>query len=133
MFILDIVKPTGKYNSIEVEALTLPSVDGKLTILPNHMSTVIALDFGISKIRTFDGVKRYATSDGMFTFENNKGMLFLDTIESEDEIDYMRARAAQERAEERIRKKESVEELKRGELALRRSLIRLSLEEWLRR
>lgn len=130
MFILDIVKPTGKYNSMEVEALTIPSLDGQLTILPNHMATVVALDFGISKITTYDGFKKYAISDGMFTFENNKGMLFLDTIESEDEIDFIRAKAAKERAQARIKTRESAEELQRGELALKRSLIRLSLEKW---
>lgn len=129
MFKLDIVKPTGKYNQMEVEALTLPSMDGQITILPNHMPTVIALDFGIGKIKTYDGAKRYAISDGMFTFEDNKGMLFLDSIEAEDEIDFMRARAAKERAEARIRKEESREELLRGELALKRSLVRLSLEK----
>lgn len=131
MFKLDIVKPTGMYNQMEVEALTLPSTDGQVTILPNHMPAVIALDFGIGKIKTYDGSKRYAISNGMFTFEDNKGMLFLDSIEAEDEIDFMRARAAKERAEARIRKEESREELLRGEFALKRSLIRLSLEKWL--
>lgn len=129
MFILDIVKPTGKYNSMEVESLVLPSMDGQVTILPNHMATVIALDFGISKITTYDGSKKYAISDGMFAFEKNKGMLFLDTIESEDEIDFIRAKAAKERAQARIKNRESTQELERGELALKRSLIRLSLEK----
>ena len=129
MFILDIVKPTGKYNSMEVEALTIPSLDGQLTILPNHMATVVALDFGISKITTYDGFTKYAISDGMFTLEINKGKIFLDTIESEDEIDFIRAKAAKERVQARIKNRESTQELERGELALRRSLIRLSLEK----
>ena len=129
MFTLDIVKPTGKYNTMEVEALSVPSTDGMITILPNHMTTLITLDFGIAKITTYDGSKKYAISEGLFTFEDNKGMLFLDTIESEDEIDFIRARAAQERARERIRRRESQAELERGEVALKRSLIRLSLEK----
>ena len=129
MFVLEIVKPTGKYNSMEVESLTLQSTDGQVTILPNHMATVISLDYGITKITTYDGKKKYATSSGMFTIDNNKAVMFLDTIEAEDEIDFMRARAAKERAEEQIRRRESIEELERGEFALKRSIIRLSLEE----
>ena len=129
MFILDIVKPTGKYNSMEVEALTMPSTDGQITVLPNHMPSVIALDFGVVKIKAYEGSKKYAISDGMFTFEDNKGMLFIDTIEAEDEIDFIRAKAALARARDRIKRRESIQELERGELALKRSLVRLSLEQ----
>lgn len=129
MFELEIVTPTGRYNTMEVEALTMPSTDGQITILPNHMPVVISLEIGIAKITTYDGSKRYAMSNGLFTFEDNKGLLFLDTIESEDEIDFVRAKAAKKRAEERIRKRESQQELERGELALKRSLVRLSLEK----
>ena len=129
MFELKIVKPTGQYSTKEVVSLSLPSTDGQYTILPNHMPVVVTLEIGIAKIITTDGSKRYAISDGLFTFEDNQGMLFLDTIESEDEIDFIRAKAAKERAKERIRRRESQEELERGELALKRSLVRLSLEK----
>lgn len=129
MFTLDIVKPTGRYNTMEVKALTLPSTDGIFTILPNHMPVIISLEYGIAKIKSFDGSKEYAISDGLFTFEDNKGMLFLDTIEAEDEIDFKRAKAAKARAQERILKEESLEELRRGEFALKRALNRLRLEQ----
>ena len=57
-----------------------------------------------------------------------KRVLLVDTVENSSEIDFVRAAAAKERAEERIAKKESADDIKLGEMALKRSLIRLSLQ-----
>lgn len=128
MFSFKIVTPKGEYANMEAKAVSVPSIDGIITVLANHMDVIIPLDIGILKIENADKDHRYAISSGMFTFKENRGVLFVDTIEHEDEIDYVRAEAAKARALARIAKRESVKELERGELALKRSLVRLSLK-----
>ncbi len=127
MFTLNIVTPTKHYKTVEVDRVSLPSTDGVITVLTNHMDLLVSLEFGILNIKYNGARERYVISDGMFIFKNNEASLLVDSIESADEIDFERALRAKERAEARISKKESVNELKRGEFALKRSLMRLSL------
>ena len=128
MFTLKIVTPKGEYENLEVERVTLPTSDGVITMLSNHMPLLTPIEFGVMRVKGKDFQEKYAVSQGLFTFKDNEASLLVDTIENSDEIDFVRAAAAKERAEERISKKESSDEIKRGEMALKRSLVRLSLE-----
>ena len=129
MFALKVVTPKGQYTNLEVSSVSVPSTDGIITVLPNHMDLIIPLNIGVLKIENTKEDMRYAISEGMFTFKDNRAILFVDTIEHEDEIDFIRAEAAKARAEARIARRESIQELERGELALKRSLVRLSLKK----
>ena len=129
MFALKVVTPKGQYSNLEVSSVSVPSTDGIITVLPNHMDLIIPLNIGVLKIENTKEDMRYAISEGMFTFKDNRAVLFVDTIEHEDEIDFIRAEAAKARAEARIARRESIQELERGELALKRSLVRLSLKK----
>lgn len=128
MFELNIVTPKGMYQKLDVVSVNVLSTDGRITTLSNHMDVIVPVDIGVLKIESENETLRYATSAGMLTFKDNRAVLFTDTIEHEDEIDFMRAEAAKERALRRIERRESVQELERGELALKRSLARLSLQ-----
>ena len=130
MFALKVVTPKGQYTNLEVSSVSVPSTDGIITVLPNHMDLIVPLNIGVLKIENTKEDMRYAISAGMFTFKDNRAVLFVDTIEHEDDIDFIRAEAAKARAEARIAKRESIHELERGELALKRSLVRLSLKKW---
>lgn len=128
MFTLKIVTPTKEYANLEVDRVSLPTSDGVITMLSNHMDLITPIEIGVVVVKVKDQKEKYAVSQGLFTFKDNEASLLVDTIENADEIDFVRAQAAKERAEERIAKKESAEEIKRGELALKRSLVRLSLD-----
>ena len=101
-FKLDIYTPYGHYLSDEIEFLSVSSEEYKLGILADHaemISTVKICEIEIEK----DGLRNYyATSGGMIKVKNNQVDLILQTIESADEIDLERARAAKERAERRL-------------------------------
>ena len=101
-FTLDIFTPFSHYYSDEVENLQVCSEEYMLGILPNHaplISTVTISELVITK----NGVKEsYATSGGVIKVENNKVELFLQSIESVDEIDLDRAIAAKDRALKRL-------------------------------
>lgn len=101
-FKLDIYTPYGHYLSEEVEYLSVSSEQYRLGIYAGHaelISTVVICEIEIEK----DGVRtHYATSGGMIKIKDNQVDLILKTIESADEIDLERAKAAKERAERRL-------------------------------
>lgn len=129
MFTLKIVTPTQEYKTLELDRISLPSTDGTVTVLSNHMDIMVPLEFGlITTIK--DKVKtKYVISEGLFTFAKNEATLLVTSIESEDELDLERAQLSKARAEERLSKKASTDDLKRAEYSLKRALIRLSLED----
>lgn len=129
MFNLKIVSPTEVYDELEVKSLTLPSTDGQRTILPNHMPLVLPLEVGVMYYKVNDKNDNFFLSEGLFTFEENQGTLLVNTIESEEEIDFNRAERARQRAVERLQTAKDVNEMKRAEFALQRSLTRLSLKK----
>ena len=128
-FKLDIYTPYGHYLSDEIEFLSVSSEEYKLGILADHaemISTVKICEIEIEK----DGLRNYyATSGGMIKVKNNQVDLILQTIESADEIDLERAKAAKERAERRLEEKplETIAQT-RARLALARANNRINIK-----
>ena len=100
-----------------------------ITLLPNHMATVLPLSIGIMYTKKKDHTVRYVISEGAFTFENNRATLLLQTIENEKDVDFNRAERARERAEERLHDYTHTIDMVRAEAALKRALTRLRLKD----
>ena len=122
MFNLRIVSPKGIYSEIEVDSLTLPTIDGQRTILANHMPIVLPLQIGIMYYKLNGEMHKFFLSEGLFTFEDNHGTILVNTVENQEEIDF-------NRAEERLKNQQGSVDMKRAELALQRSLTRLKLRQ----
>ena len=77
MFTLKIVTPTREYKTLELDRISLPSTDGTVTVLSNHMDIMVPLEFGlITTIK--DKVKtKYVISEGLFTFSKNEATLLV--------------------------------------------------------
>lgn len=114
---------------MDVDKVTLLTSDGYITMLSNHMDTITTVENGIMRITVNKEITSYAISSGLFTFKDNQAILLIDTIERSDEVDVKRAEAAKERAEARIKNHESADEVKRGELALKRAITRLKINQ----
>ena len=69
----------------------------------------------------------YAVAGGLLYFHDNHAEILTDAIENKDEIDIERAKASKERAEKRLARTDRNTDMKRAELALKRSLNRLSI------
>ncbi|QIK69738.1 ATP synthase F1 subunit epsilon [Erysipelothrix sp. HDW6C] len=130
MFAVKILTPHGIYDTIQIDSITLPSTEGQRTVLENHMPLIMSLEIGVMYIKRGDTRQNYAISEGIFTFNANEGILLLDTIESEADVDFERADRARQRAVERIQSQsDTTIDLKRAEIALKRSLSRLKLQK----
>ena len=129
MITAKLVTYRGLYRTIEVDSINLPSVEGRRGILPNHMPIMIPVEIGIMETVADGQKKRYAISDGMFYFENNRATLLADTIEDTSEIDRQRARLAQKKAQKKLETSSEEFEIERARVALQKAINRINAAE----
>ncbi len=126
MMHIKVVTPTGVYMDREVNSVHVKSVEGEMTLLPNHTPLFAALvPCPLILKDESNEEKTYALSGGFLKFENGNTTILTDAIEGHDEIDIERARSAQKRAQDRIDKKDELTNMKRANLALARAINRI--------
>ena len=109
-----------------VKAVTVPTVDGELGILPNHEPIFIAVSMGELRFtKDNDEVVAVFVTPGFAEVANNRMRIMVQTIELAEEIDVNRAREAQERAEEALRQKQSMIEYHATTASLARAMERM--------
>lgn len=126
-FVLKIVASDRVFYEGPCEMLVFPAIDGSRGVLPQHESMITALAIGELKFLVDGEWKHAAVSDGFVDIAQNSVVLLADSVELPDEIDIKRAEEAKQRAEERIRQKNSMKEYYRSQLALARAMNRLKI------
>ena len=77
-----------------------------------------------------DGKWRYAAiSDGFIQVMPDKSVILADSCELPEEIDIKRAEEARERAQEKMRQKQSIQEYYQTQAALNRAMNRLKVSQ----
>lgn len=130
MLTLKIVTPERSVTEIDAAAVTLPIIDGDVTILAHHEPYIGALKAGEIVIRHADDTtESLAVSGGFVEFDSNTLSVLADTAERADEIDLERAEAARARAEAIRRERVAMgeEEYARVAAALEKEMARLKV------
>lgn len=106
-----IVTPERTVFEDEVDQITLPTADGEITVLPNHIPLISILVPGELDLKKDGEEIAVAVSGGMIEVRKNEMTILADTAERAEEIDLARAEEAKKRAEnlkeERIRTDET--------------------------
>ena len=126
-FYLEITARDRKFYNGECEMMIFPAIDGEQGILPNHESMVTAVKTGELRFKVNGEWKEAAVGDGFVEIMPEFVVLLADTVEWPDEIDIRRAEEAKERAQERLRQKESQKEYYHSKAELSRAMARLKL------
>ena len=126
-FYLEITASDRKFYNGECEMMIFPAIDGQQGILPNHESMVTAVKAGELRFNVNGEWKEAAVGDGFVEIMPEFVVLLADTVEWPDEIDIRRAKEAKERAQERLRQKESQREYYHSKAALSRAMARLKV------
>lgn len=127
-FELEIVTPRKIAFSGQVESFSAPGVLGGFQVLHSHAPLLSNLRVGEVKVLDVEGKEtRYATSGGFVEVRNNKVVMLAETAERSDEIDVERAKAAAERAKQRLAGNKGAVDADRARLALQRALNRLKV------
>lgn len=127
-FKLRIITPHGIYQEVEIDQINLRTTAGQIGILAHHIPLASGVE--ISQMNyIIDGKKTYFAVAGGFVHVNeNETTLIANAIESQEEIDLNRAEKAKQRAEERLKNKNSDTDVLRAEIALRRALTRIHVK-----
>lgn len=126
---LEIVTAERVVLSDDVDQINAPTKDGRVGILPRHAPLLTILDVGELDIIK-DGVRTpFAVSGGFMEVLPNRVTILADTAERADEIDEARAEEARRRAEDRIRQRQSDQDMVLAEAELRKALIRLKVAQ----
>ena len=126
-FLLEIITPKGIYFNKEVDSLTIKLSSGYRTFLKGHTPLIGSLAYAPMHLVKEGKMEEFALHGGAINVTKEKISVVCNAIESKDEIDEERALAAKERAENRLKEKDPNIDLKRAQLALQRSLIRLEV------
>lgn len=126
-FYLEITASDRKFYNGECEMMIFPAIDGQQGILPNHESMVTTVKAGELRFKVNGEWKEAAVGDGFVEIMPEFVVLLADTVEWPDEIDIRRAKEAKERAQERLRQKESQREYYHSKAALSRAMARLKV------
>lgn len=126
-FYLEIVTPDRKFISGNVEELIVKTPEGEMGVLSGHMPMVVAIAIGPARIKMNGEWLEAVLSEGFMEVLQNETIILADTAEWPNEIDINRARAAEERARERLQSKLSRIEYVRSQAALNRALSRLKV------
>jgi F-type H+-transporting ATPase subunit epsilon len=125
---VDVVSPAGSVFRGEAQGVRAPGVGGSFEVLHNHAPMIAAFEVGPFYITLPSGERlAYATSGGFLEVLNNTVTVLAETAEPATDIDVERARAAEERALERMQGAADSEERQRAAQDLERARNRLRI------
>lgn len=129
MLKIQIITPEKVVFEGEAYGISLPGIDGELTILSDHIPLIALLKSGEITLHSKNSKRHMAIHGGFFEVLNNRVKILTDSAELEEDIDERRAQEALERA--RIAKQQAKDSVLDAEAAaaIERALVRLRLAE----
>ena len=125
---LEIVTPEAVVYSEDADMVTLPSVEGELGILPQHVGLMTQLVPGELIVRK-DGQDHFlAVGEGLIEVTADSVEIVTDMAIPAEKIDEAKVEEARQRAAARLREKVSDEEVASVNASLARSLAQLRVK-----
>jgi F-type H+-transporting ATPase subunit epsilon len=131
-FAFRVLSPLGTAFEGKARSVTLPTPDGEITILSDHMPMVSLLVDGEIKIRT--GVREVwiAVSGGFLETGGGAATVLSDFAAESDSIEIARVEAAKARAEQLLAEKKERGDLAMVERDLQRAILQLKVAQKIR-
>ena len=129
-FKLEIVTPTGKIYSNEVEFVLVRTTEGDMGILANHSPFVASLAIGEMIVREEKGKEiPYYVSEGFIEINSNKVIVLVDEAMLASEIDLEKARKEAVFAEEKLKRLTEDKNFVLTQKSLHEALVKVSIAE----
>ncbi len=128
-FQLQVIAPDRIFLDDQAEMIELTTTEGEIGVLKDHIPLTAIVAPGILRIKKDGEEREAALHEGFLEILGDKVVILAESCEWPEEIDIKRANEAKIRAERRLKGTDAEMNEVRAELALRRSLIRLSLAE----
>ena len=79
-FSIEIISPDKSIIKTETQEVSIPSYEGEMGILKDHISIISFLKPGIIKIQSKSGDESYYVEDGIIEFKNNNLSVLTSSI-----------------------------------------------------
>jgi F-type H+-transporting ATPase subunit epsilon len=127
-FAVEIITPEHTVLKVQAVSISAPGVQGGFQVLYGHAPLLSTLGAGKVQVKEENGTAHvYATGGGFLEVRDNHVIAMLDSAERVEDIDVARARAARDRAAERLRTRDMHLDATRAEAALARAINRLRI------
>ena len=125
LFKLKIITPERVFYEGEVSMVEFNTTEGEIGIYKKHVPTTVIVSPGILTITEAEETKEAALHAGFAEILQEEVVILAEIVEWPEEIDLDRAKAARDRAEERIHSTTPETDVMRAETALQRALARI--------
>lgn len=122
-----IITPEKTVFKDEVDSVTIPTIDGQITILPGHIPLVSITNPGEIILKKGSEIKNIAIMRGFIENSQDNVRLMADAAEFAEDIDEKRAQEAMERAQKAKETSQDHLELAEATAALERALMRIKI------
>lgn len=123
--VLEIITPLEVVLSEEVDEITLPTTEGEISILPNHVNLLTKVVPGEMVIRKSGHADLFAVTGGFLEVLNNHVNLLADYAIRADDIEVAKVEEAKERAQKAMKEKLTEEDFRVANAELAKSLLQL--------
>lgn len=100
---LKIITPERVLFDDQIQEISLPTKEGEISVLPNHIPLICLLRAGELRIKTTAKEVPLVVSGGFAEITGKKILILADSAERIEEIDEKRAEEARERAAEQLK------------------------------
>ncbi len=114
----------------EVDEITLPTREGEISVLPDHVPLVAVLESGMMTVKTGGEEEYLAVSGGFIEIQpGSKVVVLADTADRAEELDLKKVEEARERARKLLEEQRDVDDVTAAAVAagLNRELARLKV------
>ena len=105
-FFVEIISPNQSILKSEAVEVTIPSYEGQLGILKDHISLTTFLRPGLIIIKTENDEKKFFIEEGIVEFKNNNLLILTSTSKSLESLDKSLIDAILKDSEEKMGKEE---------------------------
>ena len=104
---LEIVTPEKQFYCGEVDAVTVPGINGYMGILPGHAPLLSELKIGVITVRTGTNEERFFCSWGFVEVLSDQVSVLAEQVEATSEIDFEKATSDKDQADGLLKSKDS--------------------------
>ncbi|HSW64182.1 MAG TPA: F0F1 ATP synthase subunit epsilon [Dissulfurispiraceae bacterium] len=123
---LEVVSPHGEVVSEDVDEVSAQGSEGDFGVFPGHVPFITTLKIGMLTYRKGTETRYVFVNSGYAEVSPDKVIVLADSAEKSEDIDVERAKAAMQRAEERLKQAEKID-FARATAAVSRATIRVQL------
>lgn len=122
-----IITPDGSIFDGDVDAISLPTPDGEITVLPHHIPLISIVVPGTIMVRTGKDEQLFAVSRGVIEVDGKVIRVLTDTADRAEKLEEAAVEAAKARAEKlRSEKRQDEEGFAEATALMEREIARLS-------